>query len=528
MSAPCHPAPNPPAPPLHSTLAAASHNAASNHTSGKINASSSHSAPSNAPHIVIVGAGWAGCAAAVRAVQNGAKVTLLEASRTLGGRARSMDLATAPAGALDNGQHIMLAAYTDTLALMRTLGACPETLLQRLPLDLRTPDGCGLALQPSQHPRLATFCAILRAQGWSWRDKASLLLAAARWQLQRFHCAPEVSVQTLCRHISPRVHTSLIEPLCIAAFNSKPAHTSAAVFLRVLRDALLLHPNHADALIARTPIGQILPEPAHNWLQQAGATVLTGQRVLAISPQAPTTIATTTAATACNNSDTPNWRVHCNNLPNAISANHIILACPAWEAARLVQHWLDTHPAPNHYTSHNANQATARHWAQQAAALHHNPIATVYAWCATTACQHLPPMQALHCHSPEQAQFVFHHPQHQRQSENGQQQTLLAFVASTCSLERPALQAAILAQAAQQLGLHGLQAIQTTIEKRATFLCSPALPRPAPHIAKGLLACGDYIQGPYPATLEGAVRSGLQAAHIATNCPNSSKNNNNS
>lgn len=443
--------------------------------------------PNSAPHIVIVGAGWAGCAAAVRAVQNGAKVTLLEASRTLGGRARSMDLATAPAGALDNGQHIMLAAYTDTLALMRTLGACPETLLQRLPLDLRTPDGCGLALQPSQHPRLATFCAILRAQGWSWRDKASLLLAAARWQLQRFHCAPEVSVQTLCRHISPRVHTSLIEPLCIAAFNSKPAHTSAAVFLRVLRDALLLHANHADALIARTPIGQILPEPAHNWLQQAGATVLTGQRVLAISHEAPTTTATTTAATACNNSDTPNWRVHCNNLPNAISANHIILACPAWEAARLVQHWLDTHPAPNHYTSHNANQATARHWAQQAAALHHNPIATVYAWCATTACQHLPPMQALHCHSPEQAQFVFHHPQHQRQSENGQQQTLLAFVASTCSLERPAL-----------------------------------------HIAKGLLACGDYIQGPYPATLEGAVRSGLQAANLATNCPNSSKNNNNS
>ena len=56
----------------------------------------------------------------------------------------------------------------------------------------------------------------------------------------------------------------------------------------------------------------------------------------------------------------------------------------------------------------------------------------------------------------------------------------------------------------------------------------PRLPRPAPHIAKGLLACGDYIQGPYPATLEGAVRSGLQAANLATNCPNSSKNNNNS
>jgi predicted NAD/FAD-dependent oxidoreductase len=31
-------------------------------------------------------------------------------------------------------------------------------------------------------------------------------------------------------------------------------------------------------------------------------------------------------------------------------------------------------------------------------------------------------------------------------------------------------------------------------------------------IADGILACGDYIDGPYPATLEGAVISGIQAA----------------
>ena len=52
----------------------------------------------------------------------------------------------------------------------------------------------------------------------------------------------------------------------------------------------------------------------------------------------------------------------------------------------------------------------------------------------------------------------------------------------------------------------------TITEKRATFACTPGLQRPPPAIAPGLLACGDYIAGPYPATLEGAVRSGLQAA----------------
>ena len=50
------------------------------------------------------------------------------------------------------------------------------------------------------------------------------------------------------------------------------------------------------------------------------------------------------------------------------------------------------------------------------------------------------------------------------------------------------------------------------MDKRATFVCTPLVSRPSVQITQGLLACGDYVQGPYPATLEGAVRSGLAAA----------------
>ena len=49
-------------------------------------------------------------------------------------------------------------------------------------------------------------------------------------------------------------------------------------------------------------------------------------------------------------------------------------------------------------------------------------------------------------------------------------------------------------------------------EKRATFQCTPGLARPDARIAAGLWAAGDYVQGPYPATLEGAVRAGRFAA----------------
>jgi predicted NAD/FAD-dependent oxidoreductase len=89
---------------------------------------------------------------------------------------------------------------------------------------------------------------------------------------------------------------------------------------------------------------------------------------------------------------------------------------------------------------------------------------------------------------------------------------LLAFVISTSEGDRAEIEQQVIAQAQAQLGL-ALQPLKTVVEKRATFACTPGMQRPGMVIAPGLLACGDYIDGPYPATLEGAVRSGIAAAH---------------
>jgi hypothetical protein len=86
----------------------------------------------------------------------------------------------------------------------------------------------------------------------------------------------------------------------------------------------------------------------------------------------------------------------------------------------------------------------------------------------------------------------------------------LAFVASASRWDAATVQRQVLQQAQDQLGLR-LQAVQTVVEKRATFACTPGLQRPSIQIAPGLLACGDYVEGPYPATLEGAVRSAITA-----------------
>lgn len=68
--------------------------------------------------VAVVGGGWAGLAAAVRAAHDGNHVTVFEASRTWGGRARTVTLRHPTELTLDNGQHILIGAYTETLRLM--------------------------------------------------------------------------------------------------------------------------------------------------------------------------------------------------------------------------------------------------------------------------------------------------------------------------------------------------------------------------------------------------------------------------
>jgi hydroxysqualene dehydroxylase len=89
---------------------------------------------------------------------------------------------------------------------------------------------------------------------------------------------------------------------------------------------------------------------------------------------------------------------------------------------------------------------------------------------------------------------------------------VLAFVVSASQGDAASIEQLVIAQGKSQLGLQDLQPLKTIVEKRATFACTPGVQRPPMQIADGLLACGDYVDGPYPATLEGAVRSGLAAA----------------
>ena len=219
-------------------------------------------------------------AAAVRAAQDGHAVTVFEAARSLGGRARAL-AATLPDGTpvtLDNGQHILIGAYTETLRLMRTVGMDPDAALLRLPLALGFPDGTGLALPKLPTP-LDALVGILAARGWHWRDKLALLRTAHRWQRGGFACAAHTTVADLCAPLTPRLRNEFIEPLCVSALNTPAVRASGQVFLRVLQDALFGQRGGSNLLLPRTDLGALFPEPAARWLARHGGAIHTGCRI---------------------------------------------------------------------------------------------------------------------------------------------------------------------------------------------------------------------------------------------------------
>lgn len=404
--------------------------------------------------VTIIGGGWAGLSAAVHAVNSGWQVRLLEAAPQTGGRARRI---THQGLALDNGQHILIGAYRDTLALMRLVGVDTDKHLWRMPLTLRTPDGDGLRL-PALPAPLNLLAGIVSARGWTWADKWSLIRRAIQWQQQHFECSPGMSVAELCRGLPSAVMALMIEPLCVSALNLPPAQASAQVFLRVLQDALLGGTGSSDMLIPCVDQSSLLPDAAVQWLKQRGAEVATGHYVEDLSPYL---------------------------------SSPVVLACPSWEAARLTQ---SINPA----------------WSAQAASLQHTAIATVYLQ-AHAKVDWPYPVMALRSSELAPAQFAF---DKAKLSRDPAMQGVIAMVVSASLGDREQISQAVLAQAREQLGLPLATVLFAVLEKRAAFACTPDVDRPSAQPGDQVVACGDYVQGPYPSTLEAAVRSGIEAVAL--------------
>lgn len=400
---------------------------------------------------------------------------------------------------LDNGQHILIGAYTDTLRLMALVGVDVEQAFLRIPLQMMYPDGTGLSLPDWPSP-LDVLAGVTRARGWSLGDKWSLLRTAMGWQWQGFECPEATTVAELCRNMTERLRREFIEPLCVSALNTPAERASARVFLRVLKDSLFGVPRGSNLLLPRVPLGQLWPQAAVAWLQQrpqtAGLHLAT--RVAPPTPTGPGL-----------------WRLHGEEFDHVVWANFDQICLGSLADIGLF--------ATDEFTP--AGDALVKRPPPASAdspASGDNPelafeaIATVYAWSGTPAptgqATLTRPMLALRSDPRQPAQFVFD------RGQLGGPAGLLAFVVSASRQTVAELAQAVQHQASCQLGLD-IRVIRTLVEKRATFACTPGLVRPPMRWAPGLVGAGDHIRGPYPATLEGAVRSGWAAGEVTGTQP---------
>ena len=422
-------------------------------------------------NVAVIGGGYAGMAAAVTLAATGVPLTVFEAGKTLGGRARRVDH---PELTLDNGLHILIGAYRETLRLMELVGAAPDRHLLRVPFnwEIHSRFSLGAARLP---PPLHLLAGLLAARGVTLGER----LAAARFVLAmrraQFTLPQDTSVASLLERErqGAGVVRLLWTPLCVSALNTRPEAASAQVFLNVLRDSFTADRMASDLLLPRVDLSALFPDPARAWVEARGSAVLLGQRVTGIDPGAQ--------------GFSVRYGTH------AAFFSHVICALP-----------------PHQVKAFLIGVSALAELAEAIENLDYQPIYSVYLRYPPSI--RLPaPMLGF---DSALLQWAF-----DRGALCGHDGLIGIVISAKGEHEEHAhgeLARRVHEELQRQLGpLPPPSWTQVIAEKRATFACTPGLVRPAQQTPlRNLLLAGDYTAGDYPGTLETAVRSGISAANM--------------
>jgi squalene-associated FAD-dependent desaturase len=424
------------------------------------------------PTVAVIGGGWAGLAAAVTLAAAGVPVTVFEAARTLGGRARRVALDGAM---LDNGQHLLLGAYRATLALIRQVqpARATEELYARVPLCLTGPGPFRFRAARLPSP-LHTLAGLFTARGCTLFDRLAVVRVFARWRRNGWSCAPAQTVAGLLQGQPPTIVARLWTPLCLAALNTPPASASAQVFLNVLRDALAAQRAASDLIIPVTDLSGLFPDPAARYIEEHGGAIHCGAMVRNLAVRDASLVLGLAGATRC--------------------FREIVLAAAPWHASELLK-----------------GLPFAAGIRAQIAGYRYQPITTVYLRYDRTVPLAFRMLQL----GDGPGQWLLD------RTAAGAAESLLAVVISADGPHRSLAHAALVRAITGQLraNLPGLDPgavpawARVITERRATHACVPERMHPAAgHIGSGVYLAGDHTDPDYPATLEAATRSGVRAA----------------
>ncbi|WP_026182282.1 hydroxysqualene dehydroxylase HpnE [Leeia oryzae] len=422
------------------------------------------------PKVVVMGGGYAGMAAAVVLSASGCQVNVFEAGKRLGGRARQV---TWHGHHLDNGQHILLGAYTTLLGLMAFVDPDEHLALKALPLTWDMHGKVNLSANPLLG-RAGTLLALLTAKGFNLRDKMGILSKLVQTRFSS-RSAPDGPVSDWLRGQTDNSICYFWEPLCLAALNTPIHLASSRIFKSVILDGLLAGANASRMLLPKVNLSALWPEKAAVFVAKHDGKMFLAEKVKHLQCDADGFTLITSK--------------------QALSADAVVCAVGPHQLADLdLPHELSS--AVDHVS-----------------AFAYQPIRTVYVQYAETASLPKPVHGLHHCIENGICHWVFD--RGQLTGEHG----LLAVVISAEHRQHASPKEELESKVIQELKAFFPELptplwAKSILETRATFQADVALPRPDGKTSNARFAfAGDYIESPYPATLESAARSGVVAAN---------------
>jgi hydroxysqualene dehydroxylase len=428
-----------------------------------------HHVTTRVPRVAVIGAGYAGIAAAVSLAEHGVTATVFESARVLGGRARKIEYQEMT---LDNGQHILSGAYTELLRMMALVGVARDAV-RRVPLTLQIAPNFSLRAWPLPAPlHLAAGLVMARGLSLSARMDASRLMQALKQCRFRVDASRTVAHMLYAAQQGEEICRLLWQPLTVSALNTPIETASAQVLANVLRDTLAARREASDLILPQTDLSALFPEPAAAWLEQQGSTIKAGARIQEISPLA-TGFRVTTGDGVSNDFDS------------------VIIAVGPHQLDKIRLPAALAKPLPFPY----------------------EPIYTVY----LKYPQRVPLKRAMLGRVDGMAQWFF-----DREALSAHEGVVAAVISASGAheaLDQVALARRVHDELVATVGALPLPTWQKVVaEKFATFACTPAAHAARPTTLTAVPGCylaGDYVACDYPATLEAAVRNGVAAATAA-------------
>jgi zeta-carotene desaturase len=415
-------------------------------------------------------------ACAIRLAEHHIPVTLLETRKKLGGRATSFQDVRSGRW-LDNCQHVVLGCCTNYLDLLGRLGAREEIVWHREQHWIEA-GGRTSTIAPGVLPAPAHFTgSFLAASFLSLGEKTQIARACSRiLRVDRHaHAAETFEAFLKSSGQSERLIRRFWSPIVISACNLDCNRVSAAVALHVFQEGFLAHARAADIGIPGVPLLDLY-EHASALIEKSGGRVLLGEGVEFVDEQGVVTTA-----------------------GQRLAAETIICAVPVERVNRVVS--ADIRARDDRFT--HLDEIT------------HSPILGVH----LTFDRPILPNQPHAVLVDRPTQWLF------RKDTEGK---YLHAVISAADAWLPLTEVQIGKKVLEDIhacipASRGatLVSVRAVKEKLATFAPTPGIEalRPKATGSSTIILAGDYTDTGWPATMEGATRSGYSAAAAALNLP---------